>query len=316
MKIACIYYDYPPFLLAGSEVGAHEINKWLVKQGHQVTVYTNTRGLTEYEGIELRPYDPGLMTRETKYYDWIFSQFQWVNFAADMAKRHKKKAMLFFHTCEMYGSLNNPYKWDGRVHICYNSEVLRGQINYRHPYTILIPPVFEEKVKTDKRGEHITLINCGQNKGGDILIRLAQEMPDLDFMGVKGGYSRQIMDYNVPNIWYVDRTNNPKLIYGQTKILIVPSGYESWGRVIHEAMINGIPVIATPNPGVKECGGDAVVYLDRMMLLPWMREIRRLMDDPEYYKQRSEAGLKRAAELNAHKHLKNFERYLNDNRDT
>lgn len=306
MKIVCLYYDYPPFLLAGSEVGAHEISKYLISQGHEVVVFTNNRGLDSYDGVPLKKLDMRDITIACMEADWIFSQFQWCNVAADMARRFGKLAMLFFHTDTSYSSLNGARN----VHICYNSQNMRRKINYRHPYFIFNPPVMPERCKGKKRGEHVTLINCGENKGGDWLIKIAAEMPDVDFMGVQGGYSEQIMDLDSENIWYVKRTANVKLIYEQTKILIVPSGAESWGRVIHEAMINGIPVIATPNPGVKECGGDAVVYIDRILIKPWVNEIRKLLTDSVYYQKRSEASLKRAAELDSKKQLEALENYL------
>lgn len=315
MRIVCIYYEYPPFLLAGSEVGAHEINKFLKGKGHEVVVYTNNRGLDEYEGIQLRYYDPGRITVACKTADWIFSQFQWSPFAAEKAAQFKKKAMVFFHTSTSYGTLNNPFKFDQRLHICYNSNVLRQQINYRHPYFILNPFVDEERVKIRKHDpRYVTLINCGQNKGGDFLVQLAKRMPEVDFMGVQGGYSKQIMDLESENIQYVAKTNNPRLIYEQTKILIVPSAYESWGRVVHEAMLNGIPVIATPNPGVMECGGEAVVYCERISTVGWEREITKLLTDKKYYTQRAKAGLKRAAQLNTKQQLHEFENYLTENR--
>lgn len=311
MKIVCIYYDYPPFLLAGSEMGAHEINKYLVSKGHQVIVFTNTRGLREYEGIEMRDIDAGRIAIESKTADWIFSQFQWCPYAAEMAKRFNKQALLFFHTKTAYSSLNA----STNVHICYNSQYMKEQINYRHPYVIVFPPVVESKVKAKKKEpKYVTLINCGRNKGGDFMIQLANQLPDVDFMGVEGGYSEQIMDLESENIQYVHKTNNMKLVYGQTKILIVPSAYESWGRVIHEAMINGIPVIATPNKGVMECGGDAVVYLDRLMLKPWINEITKLLNDSGYYQERAKKGLKRAKELNANTQFKHLENYLTENK--
>ena len=79
-------------------------------------------------------------------------------------------------------------------------------------------------------------------------------------------------------------------------ILLVPSDYESYGRVAVEAMGSGIPVVAHPTPGLKESLGSAGVFADRDDLDAWEAAVRRL-HSPKVYPQASRAAAARALEL-------------------
>jgi glycosyltransferase involved in cell wall biosynthesis len=73
------------------------------------------------------------------------------------------------------------------------------------------------------------------------------------------------------------------LIYGKTNIVLVPSTYESYGRVGLEAAINRLPVICTPTDGLKECLGAAGLYFDRDDLDGMAAKIDELMSDEILY---------------------------------
>jgi glycosyltransferase involved in cell wall biosynthesis len=73
------------------------------------------------------------------------------------------------------------------------------------------------------------------------------------------------------------------LIYGKTNIVLVPSFYESYGRVGLEAAINRLPVICTPTDGLKECLGPAGLYFERDDLDGMAAKIEELMSDEILY---------------------------------
>jgi glycosyltransferase involved in cell wall biosynthesis len=67
--------------------------------------------------------------------------------------------------------------------------------------------------------------------------------------------------------------------------------------VAGEGMINGIPVIYNPTPGLIENVGDAGICINRKDTEKWASEINNLMTDDVYYKKWSKKGLKRADQL-------------------
>jgi glycosyltransferase involved in cell wall biosynthesis len=124
-------------------------------------------------------------------------------------------------------------------------------------------------------------------------------MPDIEFLGVEGGYDTQIRDDTVKNIKYVPNTQTIKDVYAETDILIMPSSAETWGRTATEALCSGIPVLANPTPGLKENLGDAGIFIDRNSIDEWVGTIRKLKDDRNYYKKVSEKCKQRSKELDS-----------------
>lgn len=137
-------------------------------------------------------------------------------------------------------------------------------------------------------------------------------MPDVQFLGVKGGYDGQIIKKGLPNLTYVDNTPYIQSMYAKTDILLVPSKEESWGRVAVEAMSSGIPVIAHPTPGLLESCGTAGIFCNRNDISAWVREIRKLKDDAEWRRSVSEKCLERAKELDPKKQLDEMATWLSN----
>src|SRR5690606_19301196 len=117
----------------------------------------------------------------------------------------------------------------------------------RPPAVVVRPPVAAAEYATEP-GDHVTIVNLFPNKGSALFWRLAERMPDVPFLAVRGGYGHQDIR-RVPNVEVVPHLPCHRMrdeVYARTKILLMPSEYESWGRVGVEAMCSGIPVIAHP----------------------------------------------------------------------
>ena len=73
--------------------------------------------------------------------------------------------------------------------------------------------------------------------------------------------------------------------------LLFPTQHEGFGLPVAEAMASGTPVVATPDPAVREVGGDAVAYAKPAA---FAAALERVLADPERW---SQAGLERARGL-------------------
>jgi glycosyltransferase involved in cell wall biosynthesis len=161
---------------------------------------------------------------------------------------------------------------------------------------VLPPPVDPARYKT-KRGDAITLINMGENKGARLFWTLTRIMPERKFIAVKGGYSEQIVSKKPgANVEIIEHTPDIRNIYAKTRLLLMPSAYESWGRVAIEAAASGIPTIAHPTSGLLESLGDAGTFANRDDIADWVEAIRAL-DEQDLYDEKSAAALARSTEL-------------------
>jgi len=62
---------------------------------------------------------------------------------------------------------------------------------------------------------------------------------------------------SLSNVYVTENTTDMKGVYSRARLLLVPSfGFESAGRVIAEAQLNGIPVIGSSSGGIPEMIGD------------------------------------------------------------
>lgn len=182
--------------------------------------------------------------------------------------------------------------------VVYNSEWMAkhfADVDFRS--IIVRPPVHTADYATTP-GDAITLINLFESKGSKTFYALAERFPDRQFLGVRGAYGEQVIR-DLPNVEilaHIDGDHMRDKVYSRTRILLVPSIYESWGRVGIEAMASGIPVLAHPTPGLRESLGDAGVFADRDDIDSWERQLRLLLDGRRW-NAASRRAKERAVEL-------------------
>jgi glycosyltransferase involved in cell wall biosynthesis len=182
---------------------------------------------------------------------------------------------------------------------------------------VLHPPVFTDDYVTDGPHDHVTLVNVSLAKGSETFWDLARAEPARKFLGILGAYGIQDVPQELPeNVTIRDNTADARTIYRDTRVLLMPSSYESWGRCAVEAACSGIPTLASPTPGLLEALDSAGNFMHVAVselpesgiaarLVPeqgpvelWQDALGRL-DDADYYTQRSEAAKRRAASLEA-----------------
>lgn len=90
---------------------------------------------------------------------------------------------------------------------------------------------------------------------------------------------------------------NPYGLLNSTKVLCMPSEWEGYGLAAVEAFSLGVPVIAAPVGGLKdlvtEKSGKLCTTNDQ-----FADEILRLLNNPDYYQEKSYAARERGKELN------------------
>ena len=136
---------------------------------------------------------------------------------------------------------------------------------------------------------------------------MAIRLPSHKFLGVRGGYfkDKQVVMPR-PNVKIIGNTSNMKEdVWQRTRVLLMPSDYESYGMVGVEALASGIPVIAARTPGLVESLGDGGIFVDGFSIQAWKNAITKL-DNPRLYQEASQRALRRSLEIDPRKELKQF----------
>ena len=165
----------------------------------------------------------------------------------------------------------------------------------------------------ERKPDFITFINPSFEKGVNVFMPLAKlaakECPEIKFLVVQSrgrwGIALQVLKFqpsDFPNVRVIGHQRNMRPVYGATKALLLPSvWHESGARVIAEAIINGIPVLASDTGGSAELVGKAGkifqfpdIVKDKRDLAateevvrPWLEEIKRIWHDPAYFQELS-----------------------------
>lgn len=138
----------------------------------------------------------------------------------------------------------------------------------------------------------VLLVNLWKDKGVDTFYALAERMKDVRFVGVRGGYGHQEIR-EMENVTILPNTPDIAGVYGQVDVCLMPSFYESFGRVAIEAAASGIPCVAAPTPGLIEALGPDGLFAPIDDLSHWETLLRRVLT-PGVYEQESRYALSRS----------------------
>lgn len=305
---------YPPIHNAGAECMVHALNRFLLQNGWRITIILPSFPKTMVEGVHVLQFRDTLRIKiAIERASIIMSHLRFSDLAVDTAMTTGKPLVLVIHNSFQIPNLQRYRSLIPKnLYLIHNShwikDVYRPFAFHSHE-TVLYPPVFPEEFDYAINRKYVTLVNCKKEKGGQLLIDLAKRMPRVQFLGVLGAYGIQVTE-DLPNLRYMKNTPNTRFFYSQTDILLIPSVYESWGRVAVEAMSLGIPVIATPTPGLKESLGDVGIFLDLENIDEWITTIKRLKRESMTYATKSEEGKRRAQILHPLKQLIQTEKWL------
>jgi len=326
LKVLAHVHMFPPMHNAGSETFLLNILRGLKQRGVECRVISSEATHSyDVDGIEvLKPpiYPDEERTFKASLYNW-----------ADVIITHLNCTMAAMHgACDAAKPL---------VHLVHNTEQLRFHrvrqnraqliiFNSRWVFdkyceagdcptdpSIIVHPIIQPEEYRTTPGDRVTMVSLSETKGAGLFYEMVRRFKQLQFAGVVGAYATQegpngealngITDNFVPdgypNLSIFAHTEKIKDIYGMTKVILMPSDYESYGRVAVEGCCSGIVSIVTPTAGLKEALGDAAIYVDRQRVDLWEQEIRRLYEDEGYYKEYSDRALALAASLEPEKEL-------------
>ena len=175
----------------------------------------------------------------------------------------------------------------------------------------------------------VTMINPCELKGVDIFLQLAQAFPDVPFAAVPTwGTGQDILDRlgEHANVALLAPEDNIERILARTRILLVPSLWpETFGYVVPEAMLRGIPVLASDVGGLPEAklGVDYTLPVvpgrfeknrfvsPRQELGPWRKALRTLLSNEFLYRSCAAQSRKAALEFVGQVSAEPFEQLMN-----
>lgn len=308
MRCLAVLHLYPPGHNAGAELMVHTMLRDLVRRGWDVQVMA-----TEYRG---EPYvRDGVKVMQSPMDREQAALFTW----ADVALTHldaTRRAMSWcrwgrplVHVVHNHRQLTfHKVRPSDAALVVWNGEWVKAcHQPWNGPSIIVRPPVSSSDYRVPlKRDGAVTLLNLYRPKGSGIFWHLARTERGVGrrFIGVLGSYGAQHVEPGFEHeVTILDNTPDVRAVYAQTRVLLVPSSYESWGRVAVEAMASGIPVMANPTPGLVEACtspalGPCALFVDAEQPREWNRALAQL-DSPATYRLWSKRALARSAELDA-----------------
>ena len=321
MKVLALAHQYVPVRNAGAETMLHGMLSALARAGHDVHISLSSQVGQPYvhDGVQVWPRVEGSKPNHFQHLPGaavLVSHLENSEVAAYIGHLNEIPVALVHHNTFAV-SRKMLHFYGARVDlVVVNSQWMAADLAAWHalhdlpvPRTIIVRPLAGAGF-APAHGPHdrVTQVNLKKlspdsgagielTKGAETFWSVAARMPKTAFLGVTGAYGTQQLE-DLPNVEVLGHVPSDQMreqVYSRTRVLLVPSNYESWGCVATEAVACGIPVIAAPTPGLRENLGDAGIYVDWRDVDGYVRELRRLASPGAYAKQR-ERVLARAAQ--------------------
>jgi len=294
VKILAHVHGYPPEHGAGAEWMLHHLLAEMVKRGHTCDVIAQPFAESgEIEGVTVYA-DGGEEARLWGECDVALTHLDRTREAVDLAVEHAKPLVHLVHNPSQLAFWNiSRFNCQCAV---FNSVWLRERVQWVGQATVVRPPVDAKRYRV-KPGAKIALLNVSPEKGSAIFWDLARRMPGHEFLAVDGVYGRQTRPRGgLANVEYIPNQADVRKVYKKTRVLLMPSSFESWGRCAIEAACSGIPTIASPVEGLVESLGMAGIFRPLGNPKAWEEAVREL-DGEKVWAEASARALRRSVEL-------------------
>lgn len=326
MRVLALAHQYVPVRCAGAETMLHSMLRALAARGHQVDVTLSRQTGQEYtvDGVDVHP----LVDRKRDVFRWLRDADLLVGHLDNMSRAVVLGALnrtavvsIQHNTFDISRTTMTMPSTRVDLVVC-NSQWMADDLRAwyatrraRQPETIIVRPLADPAEYATTPGDRVTLVNLrrsdgrpgrdGLSKGGETFRAVAERMPHTLFLGVTGAYGEQQDMSGLPNVEVLPHVPAHRMrdeVYARTRVLLMPSSYESWGRAAAEAICSGIPVVASPTPGLRECLGDAGIFVDWRDVDGYVRALRTLAM-PNHWTHWSRRARARAEQLRPERDL-------------
>ncbi|WP_165070893.1 glycosyltransferase [Paludisphaera rhizosphaerae] len=180
--------------------------------------------------------------------------------------------------------------------------------------------VNERLLVSDRDPRSIVFANPQPAKGAAVLARIAAELdvrrPDIPLLVFEGRGDPKDLEAVAPGLAQLRNLHarpgvaDPRDVHREARIVLMPSLVrETFGRVAAEALVNGIPVLASDRGALPETLGDAgfVFTLPAECrpdggrpptvrdVAPWVAAIEKIWDDPAFEGRHRALAIREAA---------------------
>jgi surfactin synthase thioesterase subunit len=186
--------------------------------------------------------------------------------------------------------------------------------------------------------EFVTMVNPCAVKGISIFLALADALPGVRFAAVPtwGTTGADLAELRRrPNVTILPPADETARLFERTRVMLAPSLWaEARGRIVVEAMLHGVPVLASNAGGLPEAmmGMDYLLpvrpieryrrFVDEKLVPvaevpeqdigPWRSALEQLVNDPERYAAVARASRRAALAYAASLSIEPFESLLRD----
>ncbi len=246
---------------SGGELYLHHLLKEFKKNIEcEIDVFCyDSENLNKYEMIEY--YDDIRIInlnkddkRNLNNYDLVFTQLDLTKSVCDYCLHCNKKCILVIHS---YYKTYLDYTKNDKIFTIYNAPLIKSEYkmnNHTNNFNCVILPFFNFELYNQfftqnlEEREYITFVNPSRQKGADIVLQIAKNEKNRKFLIVQGGYyphNQLIKEFKqLPNCHVIGQTDNMlNDVYLKSRIVLMPSEFETWGMVASEAASLGIPVL-------------------------------------------------------------------------
>lgn len=306
MKLLAHVHMMPPVHNAGAEHFLLALFREMERRGHETEVIAaHAHGDWTIDGVCCHGDPPGELA--ACLYEWadlVLTHLDMTKTAVDYATEYHRPLGHIVHNPDQLQA--NQVRLNEAQLIIANSEWLAERISTDVRTVVVRPPVDAARYRVTP-GDSVTLMNMTEAKGARVFYDLARRLPDVPFLGVLGSYGHQLPPPpGLDNVTIWENQPDARTIYRRTRVLLMPSEVESWGRCAIEAAVSGIPTIAHPTIGLVEALGPAGVFADRQNLREWEMTLRALLDPA--WPAASRRVQARAAQLDPKRDYDAFER--------
>lgn len=280
MSIVAISHGYPPIWNMGGEVSLH---RTMTSIEDETFVLTNTEKPYTFEGVQVKQINtPNVLDINS---DPAPIAKQLLELKAKVVIGQNELSLATVKAADLIGaisivSIHTPPAYGGNLKVAtinsdyaiYNTRTSAEQ--WGEPNALVIhPPISPLPKKTNTTGDAYTVLSSLKNKGVEVVLKLASMYPDQRFIIVRspaeathGLDNLEEQAAKLPNVELLPRVS-PEEVYKyleQTRILLVPSRYETYGMSAIEAAGYGIPCVHVDTPHVREGIGDGAVLVPGM----------------------------------------------------